>query len=209
LFIDLIDALRCPADHPPSNLVAALDAVEDRDVIRGMLGCPVCHSEFQIRDGELWMATAAMPAPPTRAKQPEDDALRLAASLDLRHESGFALLRGAWCALAEPMVAITPTHLVLLDPPLGTTPGPGRSLIHAGGTVPFAPRTAVAAAVDDDERVYAMALTVQPPGRVVGPVDVPVPRDVRELLRDERWWVGERENAAGLVTIGRRVLSNE
>lgn len=205
MFIELIDALRCPADHPPSNLVAALDQIEDRNVIRGMLGCPVCRSEFQIRDGDLWMVTNAMPAAPTRAKHPDDDALRLAASLDLRSETGFAILRGAWCALAQPIVEISPTHLVLLDPPLNTPRGVGRSIIHAGGTVPFAPRTSIAAAVDDDERAYALSLTVQPPGRVVGPIDVPLPRDVNELVRDERWWVGEKENATAPITLGRRV----
>src|SRR5688572_7478404 len=98
-----------------------------------MLGCPVCRSEFSIRAGELWMVTSAMPAAPTRAKNPAEDALRLAASLDLRGETGFAILRGAWCALAAPMVDIAPTHLVLLDPPHGTTHGYGRSIVHAGG----------------------------------------------------------------------------
>ena len=204
MFIDLIDALRCPADHPPSSLVAAFDRLEDRVVIDGMLGCPVCRSEFQIRGGDLWMVTNAMPAAPTRAKNPDEDAMRLAASLDLRSETGFAILRGAWCALAEPMIEIAPTHLVLLDPPLNTPSGPGRSIIHAGGTVPFAPRTAFAAAVDDDERAYALALAVLPPGRVVGPTGVLLPRDVKEMMRDERWWVGEKENAATPIQLSRR-----
>jgi uncharacterized protein YbaR (Trm112 family) len=204
VFIELIDALRCPADHPPSALVAAFDRIDDRDVVTGMLGCPICRSEFQIRDGALWMVTSSMPAPATRAKNPDEDALRLAASLDLRSETGFAILRGSWCALAEPIVAIAPTHLVLLDPPLGTPPGPGRSIVHAGGTVPFAAATAVAATIDDDERAFALAAAVRPPGRVVGPLNVQPPRDVRELVRDERWWVGERENATAPISLGRR-----
>jgi uncharacterized protein YbaR (Trm112 family) len=204
VFIELIDALRCPADHPSSILVAALDRVEDRNVIHGMLGCPVCRSEFQIRDGVLWMATNAMPAPATRARNPDEDALRLAASLDLRSETGFAILRGSWCALAEGVVGISPTHLVLLDPPFGAPSGLGRSVIHAGGTVPFAPRTAVAVAIDDDERAYALTTTVQPPGRVVGPLNVPLPRDVKELVRDDRWWVGEKENATTIIGLARR-----
>src|SRR5262245_17463825 len=104
MFIELIDAIRCPADHPSSSLVAALEEVKDRDVITGMLGCPVCRSEFQIEKGELWLVTTAMPAPATRALNPEEDALRLAASLDLRSEAGFAILRGAWCALADRIV---------------------------------------------------------------------------------------------------------
>src|SRR4051812_44722043 len=156
MFIELVDSLRCPADHPPSSLVAAFDRIEDRDVIEGMLGCPVCRSEFRITKGELWLVTNAMPAPPTKALNPEEDGLRLAASLDLRHEVGFAILRGPWCALAAHISEVSPTHLVLLDPPLNLPRGLGRSVIHAGGTVPFAPKSANAAAVDDDERAFAM-----------------------------------------------------
>lgn len=204
MFIELIDAIRCPADHPPSALVAAFDTIVERDVISGMLGCPVCRSEFQITKGELWLVTTAMPSPATRALNPEEDALRLAASLDLRSETGFAILRGAWCALAERIAEISPTHLVLLDPPLNTGRGPGRSVIHAGGTVPFSPATAVAATVDDDERAYALSLAVKPKGRLVGPTTVALPRDTRELVRDDRWWVAEKENATAPIPLSRR-----
>jgi uncharacterized protein YbaR (Trm112 family) len=204
MFIELIDAIRCPADHPPSSLVAAFETITDRDVESGMLGCPVCRSEFQIRSGELWLVTTAMPSPATRALNPEEDALRLAASLDLRSEAGFAILRGAWCALADRIVDISPTHLVLLDPPLNTPRGLGRSIIHAGGTVPFAPATAVAATIDDNERAYALTVTVQPKGRIVGPMNIQLPRGVRELARDERWWVAERENETAPIQLGRR-----
>jgi hypothetical protein len=204
MFIELIDAIRCPADHPPSSLVAAFDTVADRDVESGMLGCPVCRSEFQIRNGELWMVTTAMPSPATRALNPDEDALRLAASLDLRSETGFAILRGAWCALADRIAEISPTHLVLLDPPLNTPRGLGRSIIHAGGTVPFAPATAVAATIDDNERAYALTVAVSPKGRLVGPTNIDVPRGAKELVRDERWWVAERENESAPIQLGRR-----
>jgi uncharacterized protein YbaR (Trm112 family) len=203
LFIELIDAIRCPADHAPSSLVAAFDQIVDRDVVSGMLGCPVCRSEFQIRDGELWLVTNAMPAPATRALNPDEDAIRLAASLDLRTEIGFAILRGAWCALAGRVADISPTHLVLLDPPLNTPRGPGRSFIHAGGTIPLAPSTAEAATIDDDERAYALSLAVRTGGRLVGPTNVQLPRDTKELVRDARWWVAEKESATAPIQIGR------
>jgi uncharacterized protein YbaR (Trm112 family) len=204
MFIELIDSLRCPADHPASNLVAAFEKIVDRDVISGMLGCPVCRSEFQIRDGDLWLVTTAMPSPAARAIQPDEDALRLAASLDLRSETGFAILRGAWCALAERIADISPTHLVLLDPPLNTPRGLGRSIIHAGGTVPLAPSSALAATIDDDERAYALAMAVRPGGRVVGPVNLSSPSTVKELVRDDRWWVAEKENATPPMQLTRK-----
>src|SRR4051812_27530618 len=149
-----------------------------------MLGCPVCASEFAIRDSQLYLATNAMPGPPTRALEPASDGLRLAASLDLRSEGGFALLRGSWCALAAAMVEIVPTHLVLLDPPFNTPSGIGRSIIHAAGTVPFGPATANAAAIDDTLHAFALASVVRAGGRVVGPPNVPPPPIVKELVRD-------------------------
>lgn len=205
MFIELIDALRCPADHLPSSLVAAFDRIDDRDVVEGMLGCPVCRSEFAIRGGALWMVANAMPAPATRALNADEDGLRLAASLDLRGETGFAILRGSWCALADPIARISPTHLVLLDPPFGTLSGLGRSIVHAGGTVPFAPHTALGAAIDDSERAFALASAVKVGGRVVGPTNVALPATVHELVRDERWWVGEVETAP--IVLGRRTRS--
>lgn len=203
MFIELIDAIRCPADHPASSLVAAFDTIIDRDVVSGMLGCPICRSEFQIRNSDLWLVTTAMPTPPTRPLNPEEDALRLAASLDLRAETGFAILRGAWCALAERISDISPTQLVLLDPPLNTPRGPGRSIIHAGGTVPFFPSTSLAATIDDDERAYALSITVKTKGRLVGPNNIAIPRDSKELVRDDRWWVAEKENVSAPVGLKR------
>jgi hypothetical protein len=208
MFVELIDAIRCPSDHPPSSLVAAFEIIIDRDVESGMLGCPICRSEFQIKKGELWLVTTAMPAPATRALNPDEDAVRLAASLDLRSETGFAILRGAWCALADRIAEISPTHLVLLDPPLNAPRGPGRSVIHAGGTVPFSPATAVAATIDDDERAYALSLTVKPGGRLVGPANLALPRDTKELLRDDRWWVAEKDNATAPISLSRRVTNS-
>jgi hypothetical protein len=203
VFIELVDSLRCPADHPPSTLVGAFDRLDDRDVVEGMLGCPVCRSEFRISKGELWLVTNAMPSPPTKALNPGEDGLRLAASLDLRHENGFAILRGPWCALAAQISDVSPTHLVLLDPPLNLPRGPGRSVIHAGGTVPFAPKSAVAGTVDDDERAFAIGSAVRGGGRLVGPINVGVPSGARELVRDDRWWVAEVEAVSEPVPLRR------
>jgi hypothetical protein len=204
MFIELVDALRCPAGHAESHLVAAIDELVDRDVVSGMLGCPVCRSEFAVRDGELWMVSNEIPAVAVRPTDPDSDALRLAASLDLRSEKGFAILRGPWCSLAGKIAEISPTHLVLLDPPANTRVSAGTSVVHGGGVVPFGAGTAVAAATDDADHAFALANTVSSGGRVVGPIGVPVPPSVKELLRDERWWVGEKENASSPVSIGRR-----
>jgi hypothetical protein len=47
---------------------------------------------------------------------------------------------------------------------------------------------------------------VKPKGRVVAPAEVPLPDGVRELARDGRHWVGERQAvpAPALVQLGRQ-----
>ena len=45
--------------------------------------------------------------------------------------------------------------------------------------------------------------TVAIGGRVLGTEALPLPDDVKELARDEREWVGQRERAAMRVTLGR------
>ena len=70
--------------------------------------------------------------------------------------------------------------------------------------MPFSTATAVAATLDDDARAYAIALAVKPKGRVVGPNNIQLPRGTVELLRDDRWWVGERQSESAPIPIGRR-----
>ena len=51
MFIELVDALRCPRPHEESWLVLAASRLEARHVLEGTLGCPVCHAQYPIRDG--------------------------------------------------------------------------------------------------------------------------------------------------------------
>ena len=51
MFIELVDALRCPRTHEESWLVLAASRIEARHIQEGALGCPVCRAEYPIRDG--------------------------------------------------------------------------------------------------------------------------------------------------------------
>ena len=46
MFIELVDALRCPVAHAESWLVAAAIRMEARHIVDGTLGCPVCSAEL-------------------------------------------------------------------------------------------------------------------------------------------------------------------
>jgi len=51
VFIELVDALRCPRAHEESWLVLAMSRIEGRHIQEGALGCPVCHAEYPIHEG--------------------------------------------------------------------------------------------------------------------------------------------------------------
>src|SRR5690242_21064587 len=87
MFIELVDALRCPVPHEESWLVASATRMEARHIVDGLLGCPVCHAEYPIRNGvadfrrEPTLPLEAAPDPFLRGDA--TTAMRLAAFLGL------------------------------------------------------------------------------------------------------------------------------
>ena len=82
MFIELIDVLRCPNPHEESWLVLASRRIDGRDVMEGVLGCPVCAAEVPSADGVGRFAAESRSIARQRAAT-EGEALRLAALLDL------------------------------------------------------------------------------------------------------------------------------
>lgn len=157
----------------------------------GMLGCPVCHAEFPIRNGE---ALFTREAAATSARPAADTAMRLAAFLDLSDARGFAILCGYWGGHAEEVRAISHTPLLLVNPPRGVDVT-GTGIVRAHGRLPVAPSSARAAALeetDDAALITSTVAAIRPGGRVVGPVTLPLPEGVRELASDAQMWVGEK-----------------
>jgi uncharacterized protein YbaR (Trm112 family) len=196
MFVEIVDALRCPRPHEESWLVLAARRTEDRHVLEGTLGCPVCHAEYPIHDGiaDFSDRTAPDRAPaatiPTLA--PAD---HLVAMLDLADALGFVVLIGAWGTRADELLALLDAPpLLLVEPPEGVTMGRGVSGIRAGSTLPLATGAARAVATDvtDPARVADAARATRVGGRLVAPAVSRVPESVRELARDETVWVGAR-----------------
>jgi uncharacterized protein YbaR (Trm112 family) len=204
MFIELVDALRCPRTHEESWLVLATSRIEARHIREGMLGCPVCRAEYPIRDGIVDLRLDRSEPSPARDGEAASGtriadfvpAEHLAAMLNLGDALGFALLIGDWGRHADAMLELDQVPpLMLVDPPAGVVMRPGVSGIRADARLPLAVGAARAAAVDDVDALR-LASTVQvtrPAGRLVGPAQATVPDGVRELVRDERVWVGERE----------------
>src|SRR5690348_2618664 len=115
MFIELIDVLRCPNAHEESWLVLASRRIDGRDVMEGVLGCPVCASEFPITDGVVRFARdARRDAAPEQPSEAE--ALRLAALLDLATPRGYAIIVGALGSSAPTLRALTDVPLLLVNP---------------------------------------------------------------------------------------------
>jgi uncharacterized protein YbaR (Trm112 family) len=208
VFVELIEALRCPRGHEETPLVAAATRTESRHIVEGTLGCPTCGAEFRIREG------VAEFDPPrfTAFELPDTEvATRLAAFLQLTDASGFALLSGRWCVHAELLRHVTDTPLVLVNHSIAAPVRVAAAAIRSR-TIPFAESSARALAIDElspAELVTSGVRAVTAGGRVLGPVTVAVPAGVTELVRDDRVWVGEKNAAPGkaprVVTITPRM----
>jgi uncharacterized protein YbaR (Trm112 family) len=208
MFVELIEQLRCPRPHEPAPLVVSAHEVRDRRVVQGVLGCPVCHTEFHVKDGVARFdgpVATGEPVPDSGAEA----AMRLAAFLELTDARGYALLHGAWCVHAEQVMRLSDTPLVLVNPPSGVRPPDVAALVEVGSTLPFAPGSARGAAIAVSAGApltTSIIAAVRGGGRVVGPASVPVPAGLVELVRDEREWVCEKPKGPaenGIVRIGR------
>ena len=196
MFVEIVDALRCPRAHEESWLVLAAQCTEERHVLEGTLGCPVCRAEYPIHDGIADFTDSSTDhradAGVLHTLPPAD---HLAALLNLGDALGFAVLIGAWGTRAGELVELLDAPpLLLVDPPAGVAMGHGLSGIRAGATLPLATGAARAVATDtvDPARVADAARVTRVGGRLVAPAESRVPEGVRELARDTTVWVGER-----------------
>ena len=79
MFVELLEKLRCPNHHEAASLVATASRTVNRHIMDGALGCPVCHAEFQIRDGALELGAAGA-RPLAGSPPPEETTSRASAS---------------------------------------------------------------------------------------------------------------------------------
>ena len=204
MFIELVDALRCPNAHEESWLVAAATRMEFRHIVEGTLGCPVCKAQYPVRRGVVDFRRAGTSTAPQHAPPDETEAARLAAFLDLTDRTGFAVLLGGWSVHAPLVRGLVETPLIIVDPPEGTEGEPGISVIRFDGPIPIAVGSARGMAIDGDgvARVASAVRATRVNGRLLAPVSVPIPDGVTELARDATTWVAERAtSASALVTL--------
>lgn len=213
MFIELVDLLRCPNAHEETWLVLAATRVDNRDVMEGTLGCPVCEAEYPIVGG-VARFDGGLPRPVDAGAPDEDEALRLAAQLNLTDSRGYALLVGDRAIHGRLVATMTDVQLLLVDPPSGIGMGLGLSGLTTPATsaiFPLAPGSARGIALDasvSPERARAAVATLRTGGRLVAPRLLALPEGVSELAQDDRVWVAERTAAviatSGIVSLVRR-----
>lgn len=205
MFIELVDQLRCPVSHETSWLIAVVEAMQGRYIQRGALGCPVCRAQYEIRDFVTFFADPVAALHGGHDAVTDDAAARLAAQLDLTQRGGYVLLSGAYGRFANTLATTYDVHCVVLDRTGVAAPADGLSVL-CSETVPLAPGSARGAAVESLESATlpGFVAALRPGGRLVSPASQPIPDGIRQLARDEREWVGEREAAqAALIGLGR------
>lgn len=202
MFIEHIDSLRCLALHEDTWLVAAVEAMEGRYVIRGSLGCPVCGAQYLIRNGvadfRMDATRGAVRQEDTaglRSRSADDVAervLRVRALLDLREDGGTVALTGDYCVVASDLEGEIDVHTILINPAPGIELEHWRSVILTDTGVPLARgslRAAIAGLSATSETVSGLARAVRAGGRLAAPVSVPLPEGAQELARDSLEWV--------------------
>ncbi|HEX4933512.1 MAG TPA: hypothetical protein VFV33_10065 [Gemmatimonadaceae bacterium] len=167
MFIELVDSLRCPSPHEETWLVASVTHLEGRDLVEGVLGCPVCRRQYPVRAGEVdFTAGAGTDAAPRHeaqasardleravggtardlerpmsapARVDEDALLRVRALLAL-DEGGGVVLLGGGCAAWGPVLEDETQVMPLLLNAASGGEGAGRypSALRAVDAVPLA-----------------------------------------------------------------------
>ena len=191
MFIELTDHLRCPVEHDEAFLVLLPDRVEDRSVISGTLGCPVCDRRFTLRDGVLDTGDA----PPTPDQSTRLPAEALAPLVGVNGPGGYLVLVGAPAAGWREVAALVPgVGLVAVNPPAGVADEPGVSVIRSS-RLPIKTHSmrgvVLGAPFGDDERWVREAARALLPGlRVVGEGSDPRSDVISMMASADGVWVG-------------------
>ena len=190
----------------------AAHRMDGRDIIEGVLGCPVCHAEFSISEGVAHFA-GVTPNAAASITPSEEEALRLVALLDLTCARGYAVIVGELGAHAPHMRELTDVQLLLVNPPARMRMGSGVSdltIEPPWSTLPLAAASARGVALDDlttQSQLEAAVAVVAAGGRVLAPTGLEPPDGLTELARDDRHWVAERRETprtSAIVSLQRK-----
>lgn len=151
MHIELTEMLRCPQEHREEFLVLSTGEMSGRMVRSGLVGCPVCHQEFEVVDGVVHFGAAggsgergAVPADAPSRTAPRSslpgspDAQSLQALLDLSGPGGIVVLLGSAARQAEGLAGLMGgIHFVGINASDDVVELPVLSLVRCGSGIPM------------------------------------------------------------------------
>jgi hypothetical protein len=191
MHIELVELLRCVQPHDDTWLVAAIDRIDDREIVAGTLGCPICHAEYEIRDRIVYFEPPRDASFATEADV--NQAMRIAAALELTDAGGVAVLHGEWTCHASYVRSFSPAQLIAVDRAITVEPGDGVNVVVCD-VAPLARRSVRGIAIGaraTPEMVSSLLAALRPGGRVLAPTALTLPEGLNELARDDEVWVAE------------------
>ncbi len=203
---DLLDSLRCPGSHDESWLVAIVAVAVGADLIDAALACPVCGAEYRIEDGTARFGDVTVPEVEPWAT--DDQLLRLAALLGVSESQQPIALVGQYAGSSESLASLVACPQLLVNARCGRHAVDASRLV-VDGRLPLGVDSLAAVAVDRANASVSMldsaARALRLGGRLVAPVNAPIPADMRELARDDTEWVAETTTrSSGLIELRRR-----
>jgi uncharacterized protein YbaR (Trm112 family) len=192
MFIELTDHLRCPADHEESFLVLLPDGIQDRSVVTGQLGCPVCGRTFLIKDGIFDTGDAQDLGTDSRSALDADAVTTL---VGLHGPGGYLALVGPVASRWREIAELNPgVALVCVNPGVEVSDAPRVSVVRSG-RLPLKSRAMRGVVLgrpyaDRRDWVGEAARVVLPGLRIVGEGAEPVPDVIDLMARTGDVWVG-------------------
>lgn len=179
--------------HEDSWLVARADALIERHIAAGELGCPICFARYAVRDGVVDFSDGASHVR-DQASPSAEMPVRAAALLGLTEPGGVVVLTGEWSGAANEILDMTENVQILaLDYSRGLRSGGALSLALIADVLPLAAASARGIALDAAHATPSLlagaARALAPEGRLIAPAHAPVPASLRELARDGQHWV--------------------
>lgn len=210
MHIELTEMLKCPEAHREEFLVLSTGEMSGRMVRSGLVGCPVCHKEYEVVEGIVDFGAGPGAVGPSAAAErapaasgpttpgPAPDAPTLQALLDLSGPGGIVVLVGTAAGQAEGLASLMGgIHFVGVNAPAGVDELPVLSLVRAPGGIPLRAAMARGVVLGADVAAapwLAEAQRVLLRGRryVVEREGVALPAGIRQLAQGHGLIVGEK-----------------
>ncbi|KPJ96441.1 MAG: hypothetical protein AMS18_00875 [Gemmatimonas sp. SG8_17] len=142
MFIELAEFLRCPADHAPAYCVITPAEMEDRGVLSGVVGCPICEAEYPITDGVVRFGADPLLGRGSRSDDLTVEEMPSAHSiwnlLALGSPGGYVILLGSPARLVEALAAeMDGIHYIGVNAPPEVQGSAELSLLTATASIPL------------------------------------------------------------------------